>query len=115
VSKIHLEELELTVLATSWMGATVSAPFLSLRALSFYTVSIYDRTQCLVSAYDTSYTPYCPNWKRGRPFLLLLVLLSIRRRDGVILVLRLGVLGKAPQGERWLEGGSGYAPLPRGR
>jgi hypothetical protein len=40
----------------------------------------------------------------GRPFLLLLVLLSIRRRDGVSLVLRLGVLGGS-SGARTMVGG----------
>jgi hypothetical protein len=34
VSKIHLEELELTVLATSSTGATVLVLFQSLRTLS---------------------------------------------------------------------------------
>jgi hypothetical protein len=34
MSKGHLEELELTVLATSWTGASISAPFRSLRTLS---------------------------------------------------------------------------------
>jgi hypothetical protein len=34
----------------------------------------------------------------GRPFLLLLILLSLRQRDGVSLVLRLGVLGGSSGG-----------------
>jgi hypothetical protein len=57
VSKFYLEELDLTVLATSWMGAAVSAPFRSLCTLnSVYTLSKYDRMKCLVNAYDTSHT-----------------------------------------------------------
>jgi hypothetical protein len=40
----------------------------------------------------------------GRPFLLLLVVLSIQRRDGVSLVMRLGVLGGS-SGGRTMVGG----------
>jgi hypothetical protein len=67
-------------------------------------VAIYDRTQCLVSAYDTSYIPYCPNWKRRKTVFLVLVRLSIRWREVVSLVLRLGVLG-GTSGRRTMVGG----------
>jgi hypothetical protein len=46
----------------------------------------------------------------GRPFLLLLVLLSIRRRDGFSLVLRLGGLGRS-SGGRMMVGGEVQDPL----
>jgi hypothetical protein len=39
----------------------------------------------------------------GRPFLLLLVLLTIQRRDGISLMLRVGVLGRS-SGERTMFG-----------
>jgi hypothetical protein len=63
-----------------------------------------DQTQSLVSAYDTMCTCYHLNWRRRTPFLLVLVLLSIQRRDGESIVLRLGVLEEVLGREQYLDG-----------